>query len=591
MDAFAKNSAVLMFLSRYNTRNQTEESYQECITPKGQTFRGLQTNDAPCKFLLSYGQAQGMPVTKIYCLVSQEDLKPIRLPDGSLSKDSSFTWFKTMIGDYALSQGLSCPQILMLTYDCEAGDQDILSGPPQAAVPIEERASHVYSQLLEAIKQDKPDGISVDFTGGMRDTSFLLLELSRFLRFMGIPCQQIVYSSREDLTIRSLSTAYPMFPLLTGINSFLTTGNASQLQALYRDSESSQASSLLSHLVSFSGAISLCTLQNIDRDYQNIADSLTQLEELDDDGLDLDVLMLKDFVPEIRKKLYLTGRSGGATYPDLIQWCLDNDLLQQALTLYVEKIPVYLFSKGYLRFDSPITPDNKKSTDIIRLGNIVGELSRDEKMIRLDQQIRELYQNYRQRQEEEDWTDGETAEKLVRSMDYIPYGSELTVLMQDIKSCYDGWGIRRGTAKPGWMTPAQKKKMTMPKNALGYLNIASTNPDVKYHCIHPEHRGERPNGDPHILALRNLKACMEGKISLDISGYTDLPMDRFYGLMVHYMIVRALRNQINHAADRQNTDVLRYCTEIGALPGEDVNQYTIKDAISAGIQNLRTLEA
>ena len=39
----------------------------------------------------------------------------------------------------------------------------------------------------------------------------------------------------------------------------------------------------------------------------------------------------------------------GPDYLKITQWCIDNGLIQQALTVFNEKMPRYLFNKGYIK--------------------------------------------------------------------------------------------------------------------------------------------------------------------------------------------------------------------------------------------------
>ena len=57
--------------------------------------------------------------------------------------------------------------------------------------------------------------------------------------------------------------------------------------------------------------------------------------------------MFADMIEIIRKKLYIKENSS-LTYQDLIRWCLDNNMVQQALTLYIEKMPMYYYEKKLL---------------------------------------------------------------------------------------------------------------------------------------------------------------------------------------------------------------------------------------------------
>ena len=61
----------------------------------------------------------------------------------------------------------------------------------------------------------------------------------------------------------------------------------------------------------------------------------------------------------IRKKFGM-GDEGNLSYLQLISWCVENNMLQQALVLYIEKMPEYYVEKGvFLENNSEFMKDYK----------------------------------------------------------------------------------------------------------------------------------------------------------------------------------------------------------------------------------------
>ena len=55
--------------------------------------------------------------------------------------------------------------------------------------------------------------------------------------------------------------------------------------------------------------------------------------------------IFSDMISIIRQKLNME-KDQRYTYPRLIRWCLDNNMVQQALTLYVEKYRSIIMNRG-----------------------------------------------------------------------------------------------------------------------------------------------------------------------------------------------------------------------------------------------------
>ena len=76
---------------------------------------------------------------------------------------------------------------------------------------------------------------------------------------------------------------------------------------------------------------------------KTLNDRLNELSELHTDSKD--VILLKSLSGIIKNKFGCNNDK--IEYPDVVKWCLDNKMIQQAITIYVEKMPEYFYKKQY----------------------------------------------------------------------------------------------------------------------------------------------------------------------------------------------------------------------------------------------------
>lgn len=342
---------LLAFISEYRAGNKTEKYKVKREDGKEEWFEGTQTNDAPVKYLLSKALEDNNKIEKIICIVSQK------------VREEGYEEFKSMVNDYIQSR-----EELKTAYEGqEITYQDI--DYPESEDEISVRASEVYRKIAAADCIGGEDGakIYIDYTGGLRDINFLMTAIIRYLEYHGVSCREIVYSSynRDDKSknkIYSLICIYDMYQLLNGVEQFIDTGNAELLEACYHHEDDADTKELLKQIVSFSHAMSLCDVRDVDKIMDGLCVSLDQFDAKEDKGSFFSV-MFGDLTSIIRKKLYIE-RGGTYSYPKLIQWCLDNNMVQQALTLYIEKMPEFYCNEGILEFSKEEAEKNKNKKSL-----------------------------------------------------------------------------------------------------------------------------------------------------------------------------------------------------------------------------------
>jgi len=332
-----KKGILILFLSNY--RAQEERLYR--VEGTDEIVLGAQTNDAPVRYLLRYAVEHGSCIRKIMC-ISSEAVREKR--DHSLSDVDQF---KNMVKSYIQEDaGLlkyyqdseeKMPELKIIEYDL---------GNQEYSKDTSERALQVYRQIAGNLGDETE--FYIDYTGGMRDISFLMTTIVRYLEYQGMSCQKIVYSNIQTMVINSIDCIYNMFRLINGVEQFVRTGNANLLADCYAKEDDDETKKLLDQIVSFSEIVSLCDVSKIDDILPKISNALNTFGK-ERKRYSFFVEMFDSLINIIRKKLYLSEENMTLSYPQLIRWCLDNNMIQQALTLYIEKMPKYYYEAGLLK--------------------------------------------------------------------------------------------------------------------------------------------------------------------------------------------------------------------------------------------------
>lgn len=214
----------------------------------------------------------------------------------------------------------------------------------------------VLPKVIDVISPN--DEIYLETTGGFRDAVFKLNLIANILRYRGINVVGAVYSSLSDKSIADVTSFMSPF-LINGLSEFSRFCSVTSLKEHFH--EDSELSPLLTAMESLSESIALCQTDNIDKEIGAINAELDNLRH----DCDTQTGLLLDIFSEKFSCL--------STVPDIIEWCLDNNFIQQALTVYNERIPEFVIDKTSLlnikntRLDSSYD-SYKAINDLFNLG-------------------------------------------------------------------------------------------------------------------------------------------------------------------------------------------------------------------------------
>ena len=278
---------IILFLS--TLRNNPEEiSY---ICPDKEIETGSQTNEAPVKYLLRTWP----DINEILCIVTPE------------AEDIAWEWFQDTVTSIA-------PNVLISEIPYETG-KDFSDGPMQ--------------ELIKHIGQG--DEILLETTGGFRHNVMEMLLISRVLSYIGVRTVAAVYASLKPAEITDATHLIREFDLVGGMQEFASFGSTRTLREYYGSpAKDDRIEELLCAVERFLDCITLCRTEQLADRLSEFSDALTTAEQCEDP-------LMRILLPAFRKKF-------GAKMNDLsaIRWCIRNDMIQQAVTIYKERIPAYL---------------------------------------------------------------------------------------------------------------------------------------------------------------------------------------------------------------------------------------------------------
>ena len=206
----------------------------------------------------------------------------------------------------------------------------------------EKKQFQAISQLLEKINEG--DTLSIDLSGGMRDTAMLLVTAARCMRDLRkVETRRVIYAELrgEEPVAHDRTQLYDLFDFVTAMDEFFSTGTAQKLKRyLWSEGESDPAlHTLLARINQFSDDLALCRVQALNEDLSQIAQALQAPPKESKNLTSLFFHLLND---RFRTEFEGLLASPKNNLPALVSWCAEHRMYQQALTLLCEQMPAYV---------------------------------------------------------------------------------------------------------------------------------------------------------------------------------------------------------------------------------------------------------
>jgi hypothetical protein len=299
-------SIVIAFISPFSKPpNRESEDVYTLPDDPAKTVSGRQTNEAPIKYLLQRDSS----IQKIICICTK------KAKEKEEYGISPYEYVKEHLQE--VSPALECVPV-----DFEGDNFE------QEVIP----------KILELVQPD--DKIYLETTGGPRNAVSQLILLAQVLEYQKQETRLLgaVYSNYQTKCIEDVTNDYRVFDLITALNEFQHIGGTALLEKYYQNSKDSDSTvtSLIKAMKEFSECIVLCRTQKeglLEDCIKNFQKALSEANNANDP-------MFRVLLPIFEEKFSFPN-----SVPDIVRWCLKNNLVLQALTIYNDCIPEYIIEQ------------------------------------------------------------------------------------------------------------------------------------------------------------------------------------------------------------------------------------------------------
>ncbi|OBZ32253.1 TM1812 family CRISPR-associated protein [Megasphaera sp. DISK 18] len=463
--------------------------------------------------------------------------------------------------------------------------------------------------FIAKLPKDDTLVLHADSTGGMRNAAMVTMAILRLMQYDDrVRIGDILYSNWNKHIVEKVNDIYALFDLISGAEEFVRFGSVQTLRDYYKrqamSKQSPELQQLIKAMADFSDAISLCNygifrdaITNLRRTMENFHD---RMHDANGEASLPDSLMNRLY-GRIRHEYRWLLRSEEPDDITLIEWCIQHDYIQQALTLYTERVPkifcsyniVTLTKEGQEAFDTFLQNSTDKAPAAVQLYTQFCNKDREREVNRhfsniqndYDQQLKAASQLIRTNARTDQKTDWAIqAQGVIK--DYLKENSHTDIV--DTVSLNDELGLAAGFSliqalcrTPGKIMQGEislgdleMKKLQVLKAA--YMSGAN---NKRLQDMKSYEQGNNLVKFVEKMSSDDLQKLFSG-ITISVPypnrflrlldcgwAYTDLSKEVLYKLLDQYGTIKDARNHTNHA---RNDHQLSTLEDIKALLTEYV---------------------
>ncbi|MBR2214452.1 MAG: TM1812 family CRISPR-associated protein [Selenomonadaceae bacterium] len=295
------------------------------------------TNESALRYLLD--KLDGATLERIFVLASKRIREQkVDATDLQGREITHLEYFRERMEKFILDMDACMPPESVYPYDEDS--------------PLEKSLESVaeVAELIQKMVAENPDDeivLHVDLTGGMRSVNMMMLDIVRLIEYSDVKIGHLLYSKYNGKTgiVEELGDIYHLFQLIAGAEEFVSFGSAKAIKKYFAGKAQSPAlTRLIAAMDNFAEELKLCHYGELKKAIDELREALDGFDKTENIQ---DTLMAR-LIGRIKADYHdLISRD----FDDLavIRWCLSKGYLQQALTLYTERVPEYLGEHGLIK--------------------------------------------------------------------------------------------------------------------------------------------------------------------------------------------------------------------------------------------------
>lgn len=351
-----KKNVLLLCLSIVSAKEKRKDNYYTYVDEQGEhSVTGYMTNEAPVKSVIERLNRTGTRLDEIVVICSEEVQRKVnakylwmeekKLPSGkTLVQVTHLEYYKEIVNDFAeqLNQGYRDKPIQY--YEIPIPDD----------TESDDIATAVVSAANKVMADRKDVNLYIDFNGGQRYIAFMILSIANLMKIRNVNICDIMTMNynmqKEKVTpIQSLKHVFETMDLVAGVNEYIHYGRIKMLKNYFADCKNEGIKTILNDMECFANNMQLCRTETVFKGKKTLRRELeAYISNYKKEGQHTDIFETLFFYVV---KDILDGYQGllEGDIPEIVQWCVDKDFVQQALTFYVERMPIYFWDNGIFK--------------------------------------------------------------------------------------------------------------------------------------------------------------------------------------------------------------------------------------------------
>lgn len=334
---------------------------------------GYQTNEPVTKYLMYKFQRRNEYLDYIISLKSEK----VRTTNVKMEEEQA--------NDISKKLGIKAEGITNITHQTfyekaiqqYHEEKQFIGGPPEfhkLGIDIQDvpENGEILAKVIELAGTieniyEKNEGqctLSMDYTGGDRSAATIMIALSKLLENRGIKIDNILgvnfdsNNNKENPSpIKDKKSVNYIFDLIAGMEEFLNYGNSHKLNVYYEECGfySNASKEVLNKINNLSTQLQLCRVGNILNSIGELSDALLNYEREEKKEDNQNSALFDYLVHDIKRDYGELFDKEKRTLLNVISWCLRKNMIQQAVTLYSERIAEEFVSQRVIYFSKYTT--------------------------------------------------------------------------------------------------------------------------------------------------------------------------------------------------------------------------------------------
>lgn len=337
--------------------------YKYTLDGRKRILYGVMTNEPAIKYIMELLKADNDELDEIHYMAS-ETVRNKMSYNGKKEAESSFLnqthskFFQERIKKYCKKNNIKNPEYKEYGINDNPNSIELIN--------LSSEIAHNIIKLKKEKAKNKKFNLYIEANGGMRDFVLIVVAVLRTLENENIILQKVIgvnfnpnNASLEEKDTKNeiidKTSAFLIYDLYSGIDEFINYGRSNKIKSYFDKSGLELTKSMkrvLDSIEVMSDSFNLCRPNDMLNSTKKLEESINIFKQSNESNnekiFSYLIMRIENEYQEVFKKLAGEDIYAYAPLRQMIIYCLDHNLIQQAITLYSELMPHPLYNEKVL---------------------------------------------------------------------------------------------------------------------------------------------------------------------------------------------------------------------------------------------------